>query len=63
LSQAEQHFLDKHKIPEVQQPLYLPDLTPCNFFFICQDTTYLKARKIEDAEIKKQNTMQQLTSI
>jgi hypothetical protein len=61
LSQAEQHFLDKHKIPKVQQPLYLPELALCNFF--CQDKTYLKARRNEDAEIIKQNKMQQLMSL
>jgi hypothetical protein len=62
LSQAEQHFLAKHKIPK-QQPLYLPDLALCNFFFNLSRKNLQKPRRIEDAEIIKQNTKQQRMSI
>jgi hypothetical protein len=36
---VEQQFLVKHDILVVFQPLYLPNLAPCDFFFIPKDAT------------------------
>ncbi|BFZ21096.1 hypothetical protein BsWGS_24135 [Bradybaena similaris] len=56
-------FLAKHKIPQVRQPPYSPDLAPCDFFLFPKIKSHLKGRRFQDVGEIKENATRQLHTI
>jgi len=51
-----QQFLAKHGTAQLQQPPYLPDLAPCDFFLFPRLKKVLKGGRIEAVEDIKRNS-------
>ncbi|KAL4119443.1 hypothetical protein QTP88_012252 [Uroleucon formosanum] len=56
-------FLAKHGIPVVSQPLYSPDLAPCDFFLFQKIKMALKGKRFQDVDEIKQNVTEQLREV
>ena len=56
-------FLAKHNIPSFQQPLYSPDLAPCDFFLFPQLKKTMKGRRFDYVEDIQANATRQLRAI
>jgi hypothetical protein len=50
-------------IPELNQPLYSPDLSPPDFFLFPQIKYMLKGRRFEDTEDIKRNVTKELLAL
>lgn len=59
-SQLVREFLAKHQIPQVLQPPYSPDLSPCDLFLFPKIKSALKGKRFEDIPAIKGNTTEQL---
>ena len=55
-----QSFLAKHKITQVTQALYSPDLVPCNFWFFPKLKSPLKGKRFQTLDEIQENTIGQL---
>jgi transposase len=58
-----QQFLAKHGIPVVSQPLYSPDLAPCDFFLFPKIKMALKGKRFQDVDEIKQNVTEELRRV
>jgi len=58
-----QTFLVKHRITQVSQPPYSPDLAPCDFWLFSKLKLPLKWRRFQTANEIKENVMRQLMAI
>src|SRR5213080_3141671 len=58
-----QQFLANHQIPQVNQPPYLPDLAPCDFFLFPKLKFALKGRRFDDVDDIKKNATEQLRRV
>ena len=56
-------FLVKHRITQVCQPPYSPDLAPCDFWLFSKLKLPLKGRRFQTANEIKMNATRQLTVI
>ena len=57
------NFLAKHQITQVTQPLYSPDLVPCDFWFFPKLKSPLKGKRFQAIDEIQQNTIWQLMVI
>jgi hypothetical protein len=55
--------LASHGIPVVQQPLYSPDMAPCDFWLFPQLKTVLKGKRFEDIDAIQKNATSTLHTI
>jgi [histone H3]-lysine36 N-dimethyltransferase SETMAR len=62
-SRLVQNFLAKHRISQVPQPPYSPDLAPCDFWLFQKLKTPLKGRRFQSVDEIKKNTTKQLMAI
>ena len=62
-SQLVQQFLAKHRIVQVCQPPYSPDLAPCDFFLFPKVKFALKGSRFDDVDTIKMNATQQLNNV
>ena len=58
-----QQFLAKHGTAQLQQPPYLPDLAPCDFFVFSRLKKVLKGHRFEAMEDIKRNSTKTLVDI
>ena len=58
-----QQFLAKHGTAQLQQPLYSPDLAPCDFFIVPRLKKVLKGHRFEATEDIKRNSTNTLLDI
>jgi len=58
-----QQFLAKHGTAQLQQPLYSPDLAPCDFFLFPRLKKVLKGHRLEATEDIKRNSTKTLLDI
>ena len=58
-----QNFLAKHQITQVTQPLYSPDLVPCNFWLFPKLQSPLKGKRFQAINDNQENMMGQLMEI
>jgi len=56
-------FLAKHNIPSLPNPLYSPDLAPCDFFLFPQLKKTMKGRRFDDNEEVQANATRQMRAI
>jgi hypothetical protein len=56
-------FLAKHLIPTILQPLYLPDVSPPNFFLFAKQKITLTGRKFQTVKDIVTNVMNGLKTI
>ncbi|KAG7154705.1 Mariner Mos1 transposase-like 3 [Homarus americanus] len=59
-SRLVQGFLAKHRITQVSQPPYSPDLVPCNFWLFSKQKSPLKGKRFQTVDEIKENAMRQL---
>ena len=55
--------LAKHKIPQVRQASYSPDMAPCDFWLFHKLKMHLKGSRFESREAIKSNAMKRLLVI
>ena len=58
-----QSFLTKHQITQVIQPLYSPDLVPCDFWLFPKLKSPLKGKSFQTVDEILENTTGQLMAI
>ena len=58
-----QQFLAKHGTAQLQQPLYSPDIAPCDFFLFPRRKKILKGHQFEATEDVKRNSTKTLLDI
>lgn len=58
-----QEFLTKHGIVQLRQPLYSPDIAPCDFWLFPMLKYPLKGKRFDDVEEIKQNATRELLAI
>jgi len=58
-----QEFVAKHGTTQLQQPPYLPDLAPCDFFLFPVLKKVLKGHRFEATEDIKRNSTKPLLDI
>ena len=56
-------FLAKHKIIQVTQPSYSPDLVPCDFWLFPKLKSPLKRKRFQTIDEIEENTREQLMAI
>ena len=54
-SNLEQQFLAKHKIVQLRQPPYSPDIAPCDFWMFSKLKMALKGKRSDDIETIQSN--------
>jgi len=62
-SRLVQGFLAKHRITQVSQPPYSPDLAPCDFWLFPKLKSPLKGRRFQTVDEIKENATKQLMDI
>ena len=58
-----QQFLSKHKIVQLHQPPYSPDIAPCNFQMFPKLKMALKGKRFDDIETIQSNATRELKVI
>ena len=58
-----QQFLAKHKIVQLRQPPYSPDIAPCDFWMFPKLKTALKGMRFDDIETIQSNATRELNAI
>ena len=58
-----QQFLAKHKIVQFRQPLYSPDIAPCDFWMFPKLKMALKGKRFDDIETIQSNGTRELKAI
>ena len=58
-----QSFLAKHQITQVTQPLYIPNLVPCGFWFSPKLKSLLKGKRFQTINEIQENSTRQLMVI
>ena len=58
-----QQFLAKHKIVQLRQPSYSPDITPCDFWMFPKLKMALKGKRFDDIETIQSNATHELKAI
>ena len=58
-----QQFLAKHKIVQLCQPPYSPDIAPCDFWMFPELKMALTGKRFDDIETIQNNAMRQLKAI
>ena len=56
-------FLAKHKIVQLRQPSYSPDIAPCDFFMFPKMKMALKGKRFDDIETIQSNATRELKAI
>ena len=58
-----QFFFAKHQITQVTQPLYIPDLVPCDFWLFLKLKSPLRGKRFQTINEIQENTIGQLMAI
>ena len=58
-----QQFLAKHKIEQLRQPPYSPEIAPCDFWMFPKLKMALKGKRFDDIETIQSNATRELKAI